>query len=284
LTLPKFDELMNPLLQALRTLGGSASIAELGDQVARDLGISDDDLSVAHDERRTEFEYRMAWTRTYLKLYGVLGNSGRGVWILTPEGRALQHVEPKEVTKAVRAAARSSRRDGASGSLTLEPVVTPEGALTKQSWREHAMSILLGMPPDAFERLCQRLLREAGFVEVTVTGRSGDGGIDGVGIVRLGGLLGFPILFQCKRYRGVVGPGAIRDFRGAMVGRADRGLVITTGSFSRDAKNEATRDGAPPIDLIDGEQLLDKLMEYRLGLGVRVVEEVVVYPDWFKDI
>ena len=146
------------------------------------------------------------------------------------------------------------------------------------------MATLYALPPDAFERLTQRLLRESGFVQVKVTGRSGDGGIDGVGIVQLGGLLGFPILFQCKRYRGSVGAGAIRDFRGAMIGRADRGLVITTGTFSRDARAEATRDGAPPIDLVDGEQLLDKLRELRLGVGVKMIEEVTVLPEWFTTI
>ncbi len=117
-----------------------------------------------------------------------------------------------------------------------------------------------------------------------VTGQSGDGGIDGVGIVRLGGLLSFPILFQCKRYQGSVSAGTIRDFRGAMIGRADRGLVITTGTFIREAKAEAIRDGAPPIDLVDGEQLLDKLKELRLGIEVEMVEKVSVLPGWFQRI
>ncbi len=141
--------------------------------------------------------------------------------------------------------------------------------------------ILIALPPDAFERLCQRLLRESGFVQVSVTGKSGDGEIDGVGIVRIGGLLGFPILFQCKRYAGSVSASAIRDFRGAMIGRADRGLVITTGTFSRDARTEATRDGAPPIDLVDGEELMDKLRELQLGVDVKLIEEVSVNNEWF---
>jgi restriction system protein len=157
-------------------------------------------------------------------------------------------------------------------------------AVLEQTWREKLLATLYALPSDAFERLCQRLLRESGFVQVKVTGRSGDGGIDGVGIVQLGGLLGFPVLFQCKRYRGSVGASAIRDFRGAMIGRADRGLVITTGTFSRDARAEATRDGAPPIDLVDGEQLLDKLRELRLGVGVKTIEEVTVLPEWFATI
>jgi restriction system protein len=154
----------------------------------------------------------------------------------------------------------------------------------EQVWRKQLLATLFDLPPDVFERLSQRLLRESGFVQVRVTGRTDDGGIDGIGIVRIGGLLGFPVLFQCKRYRGSVGASAIRDFRGAMIGRADRGIVITTGTFSRDARTEATRDGAPPIDLVDGEELMDKLKELRLGVGVRTIEEVFVQTDWFKQI
>ena len=157
-------------------------------------------------------------------------------------------------------------------------------AVLEETWREALLTKLLKLSPDAFERLCQRMLRESGFVEVKVTGRSGDGGIDGVGIIRLGGLLGFPVLFQCKRYRGSVGTGVIRDFRGAMIGRADRGLVITTGTFSRDAKIEATRDGAPPIDLVDGDQLLDKLKELHLGVKIEMIEQVSVIDDFFEKI
>ncbi len=152
------------------------------------------------------------------------------------------------------------------------------------SWRETLMTTLLEMPPDAFERLCQRLLRESGFIQVEVTGRSGDGGIDGHGVVRLAGLLSFPVIFQCKRYRNTVSAGAVRDFRGAMVGRADKGLIITTGSFTRDASLEATRDGAPPIDLIDGEQLIDKLKDLKLGVTTKQVEVVEVDPEWFAAI
>ena len=126
--------------------------------------------------------------------------------------------------------------------------------------------------PDAFERLAQRLLRESGFLQVEVTGKTGDGGIDGKGIVRVSGLLSFHVIFQCKRYRGSITPSQIRDFRGAMQGRADKGFFITTGTFTRDAIKEATRDGAPPIDLIDGELLCDKLKEFKLGVQTELTE------------
>lgn len=140
------------------------------------------------------------------------------------------------------------------------------------------------MPPDAFERLCQRLLRESGFVEVEVTGKSGDGGIDGRGIIRLAGLISFPVLFQCKRYSGSVGSNVVRDFRGAMAGRAERGLVLTTGHFTTEAQREATRPGVSLIDLIDSELLMDKMKELELGVSVEMVEKVEVKKDWFASI
>jgi restriction system protein len=137
--------------------------------------------------------------------------------------------------------------------------------------------------PDAFERLAQRLLRESGFTKVEVTGRSGDGGIDGTGVLRVN-LLSFHVLFQCKRYNGTVGAGVVRDFRGAMVGRADKGLIVTTGTFSPEAKREATRDGAPAIDLLDGEALCDLLKDLRIGVDVKQAEEVTLDEAAFRDL
>ena len=153
-------------------------------------------------------------------------------------------------------------------------------------WQDTALEVLKSMAPDAFERLCQRLLRESGFIQVEVTGRSGDGGIDGRGVVKLGGILSFHVIFQCKRYRDSVSSSAIRDFRGAMVGRADKGLFITTGTFTRDARSEAQRDGAPPLDLIDGDELVVMLKKMRLGIEVRekITEEVFVIKEWFEKI
>jgi restriction system protein len=104
--------------------------------------------------------------------------------------------------------------------------------------------------------------------------------------MRLGGLLSFHVIFQCKRYKGAVSSSQIRDFRGAMVGRADKSLMITTGNFTRDAEREATRDGAPAIDLIDGDLLADKLKELSLGIQTRLVtvEKVEVDHEWFLGI
>jgi restriction system protein len=286
MSIPKFDELFNPVLEAIKKLGGSASISELDEEVTMNLHLTDEEIAEAHNERMTELEYRLGWARSYLKAYGLLNNSERGIWVLTAKGKDVDTVDSRQVTRFFRGLRKSkSSKIAVKDPETIVSVEIAEAeAVLEETWREELMARLLELAPDTFERLCQRLLRESGFVEVKVTGRSGDGGIDGVGIVRLGGLLGFPVLFQCKRYRGSVPPSVIRDFRGAMIGRADRGLVITTGTFSRDAKLEAIRDGAPPIDLVDGEQLLDKLKELHLGITVKMIEQVSVLSDFFNEI
>ena len=143
---------------------------------------------------------------------------------------------------------------------------TTEAEHTFINYREAVAAKLLALPPAGFERFCQRLLRESGFEEVTITGRSGDGGIDGLGILQVNPLVSFKVLFQCKRYTGSVTPSQVRDFRGAMMGRADKGIIITTGSFTSDARKEAVRDGVPPIELVDGEKLVNMLEQLELGL------------------
>jgi restriction system protein len=279
--IPTFDAMMNPVIQALKSLGDSGTIEEVNNKAAEIAGLSDEQLEVLHDPEKggqTEVEYRLAWTRTYLKKYGVLDNSSRGVWALTAKGRQLDQVNPKTVRRFV-------QQQNKKAQTAAEPGIAEETDV-ETTWRDELLQTLWKMEPSAFERLVQRMLREAGFIQVEVTGRSGDGGIDGKGIMRLGGLLGFHVIFQCKRYQGSVGAGQVRDFRGAMVGRADKGLLITTGNFTKDAVREATRDGAPAIDLIDGDLLVDKLRE--LGLGVQTrkveVEEVTVDHSWFASV
>lgn len=281
--MPKYHELMNPLLQALRILGGSGSIEEISTQVSESLDLPDDVLGLLHDPDRssqTELDYRLAWARTYLKRYGLLENSERGVWLIAPEKRDITTIDPQEVVKTVREQVRKEREARTSTQENEEELLDQT-----ESWRRKLHLVLTKeMSSDAFERLAKRMLRESGFIQVEVTGRSGDGGIDGKGIVRVGGLLSFHVLFQCKKYQGSVSAGAIRDFRGALIGRADKGLFITTGTFTRDAIREATRDGATPIDLMDGNQLADKLKELRLGIKTEMVESVDIDTDWFENI
>jgi restriction system protein len=293
--IPPYNELLWPTLRALSVLGGSASINEIAETVMKDEAFTEEQQAVLHnDGPDTELRYRLAWARSYLKGMRLATNSARGVWTLTDEGTAIM-TDPglddhgrRELVRATWGAftveLRQGRRERGSSRTPTAPAV-PDEESDAPTWKEELLQALVTMAPDAFERLAKRLLREADFDSVNVTGGSGDGGIDGLGIYRLG-LVSFPIFFQCKRYRGAVGSGAVRDFRGAMAGRGDKGLLITTGSFTADAKKEATRDGAPPIDLIDGDRLCDLLKTYEIGVGttVRQVEDVTVDASFFADL
>jgi len=280
-SVPTFDSMLLPTIQALQILGGSGTTEEIYEKVVQILSVPDKVLEILHGSTsQSEVEYRLAWSRTYLKKYGLLQNSARGVWSLVSTSINLNDLDPKEIVKTV----RDADKNKAESSDALDEAVGAIEALEDLAWHQQLHKTLLSLDPSAFERLAQRLLRESGFIQVQVTGKAGDGGIDGVGIARINGFLSFHVLFQCKRYHGSVTAGQIRDFRGAMQGRTDKGLFITTGTFTRDAIKEATRDGAPPIDLIDGEQLVQRLKELGLGVRITMIESVEIDTDWFTKI
>ena len=286
---PSYVEMLWPTLRAIRAIGDSGSIEEIVEKVVELEGFTEEQQSVLHgDGPGSEIQYRLAWSRTYLKGMGLLDNSARGVWALTDKGRdpSLDEATVLKLHSEYTTQLRIRQRARRKAERDREPAAGDQaGQESARDWKEELLDALLAMPPAGFERLAQRLLREAGFISATVMGRSGDGGIDGLGVYRLS-LVSFPVYFQCKRYRGSVGPGVVRDFRGAMAGRGDKGLLITTGSFTGDAKREATRDGAPPIDLIDGDGLCDLLKKYDLGVKttVRQVEEITVHSEFFLDV
>lgn len=279
----KFHDLMNPVLKALHDLGGSGSVEEIEEEVTQNLGLTEDQVNEIHRESRTKLSYRSAWARNYLKQAGYLENSSRGVWALTELGQKTSEIEKDDVLKAVRALKRS--KEPSSNEVSTNQVDQDESAEIEDfDWQDRLIEVMRNITPDQFERLCQRLLRELEFVNVEVTGRSHDGGIDGKGIVKIGGVLSFHVVFQAKRFQGTVSSSVIRDFRGAMSGRADKGLILTTGSFSREARKEAARDGAIPIDLIDGNEFAERLKELGLGVTVEMVEEVSIKSDWFNNL
>lgn len=291
---PTHVEMAWPTLQVLEQRGGSASRQEIDAGIAEILNLSDEVLEQLQGSGpMLKVHYRASWTRTYLKRMGVIDNSRHGVWSLTESGRQLDaETDFKELFREIaREASKRSRSKSAApeslsdGDRQDDLPVDPEGDPDEEdTWEDILLATLRAMPPDAFERLCQRVLRVHGFTEVEVTGRSGDGGIDGKGVLRVG-LVSFKVAFQCKRYEGAVGPGHIRDFRGAMTGRADKGLVLTTGYFSTSAEREAVRDGVPVIDLIDGEELCRLLQDARLGVEVEVEEKISgIDPVFFASI
>lgn len=289
-SLPDLPDMMLATVEALDSLGGSASIQELDEKVIELEGVSEQEqtLTMPGDKYRPRVNYYLAWARTYLKRGGALVNSARGVWALTETGSAISEItqtraiyeqvnfEERERTKARKEAAKGLKSDIAEAAEAGEPE-------DSEPWRSHLIAALIAMKADAFERLSQRLLREAGFTKVEVRGKTGDGGIDGLGILRVN-LVTFQVYFQCKKWQGSVGSKEIRDFRGAVQGRADKGLFITTGHFSSQASDEATRDGAIAIDLIDGDRLCDLLKQHSLGVHTKMIEQVSVDGGWFQTL
>lgn len=286
LVVPSFDELLVPTVKALVRLGGSGSVEEINNLVYEIAKIPEDVLQIPHgdSDTRKEVDYRLAWSKTYLKKFGLLENSSRGIWALIKSDIDVSTLDNIEIVRYVRERSTIDKLDKSielkSTSTEVEKEVEDEIENTEE-WKNHLLGVLYNISPSAFERLAQRILRESGFSQVEVTGKVGDGGIDGKGIIRVGGLLSFHVIFQCKRYKGSVSPSQIRDFRGAMQGRADKGLIITTGTFTREAIKEATRDGAPPIDLIDGELLCEKLKELKLGVSTKLTETIEIKNEWF---
>lgn len=272
----QFVNWFGPLLDALRKLGGSGSPDEVVEQIAADLSISDEVQNELVPSGQPRFRNQVAWARFYLAREGLLDSSRRGVWSLTERGRTttLTPEQSRELFRRWVAVFQEQRRAKTAEQEPLEEQVAEETGGPSNDYRTAILEILRALPPAGFERLSQRLLREAGFTHVEVTGQSNDGGIDGHGTLQINPLVSFKVLFQCKRYSNSVTPSLVRDFRGAMAGRADKGIIITTGSFTTEARREANRDGVPPIELVDSDKLIDMLAHLELGLNPVTTYEV----------
>ena len=276
-----------PTVQAMTDLGGSGTNDEIARRVSEILALTEEQQAEPHPGgSRTEVEYRLAWARTLLKNIGALENSARGVWSLTERGRTLDEADVMEGYRTWRAEMIARRRDQLGADAEVDATDRPEAiAESEPDWEQRLLSVVLDMDPVAFERLFVRILKEAGFANVKTTVASGDEGIDGTGVYSLS-LVSFPVYFQCKRWRSCIGSREIRDFRGAMVGRADHALFVTTSSFTPSARVEANRPGAPPIDLIDGERLCSLLREFSLGVRAtpRTVFDISVDEVFFQNV
>jgi len=277
---PRFVRYFGPLIEALKQLGGSGGPEEVRGLIASSLAISEEEQSEQLPSGTSRFDNQVAWARFYLTRAGLLESSRRGVWSLTEKGHATALQLMKDLHKLF-AAERKARPSADAGEESFDSPSPEAAAQGPSNHRERLLATLKSLPAAGFERLCQRLLREAGFQHVTITGRSGDGGLDGNGVVEVNAFVSFRVLFQCKRYSGAVVPAQVRDFRGAMAGRADKGIILTTGTFTAEARREAVRDGVPPIELVDGEKLLDMFEKLELGLKPRAAYDID--EDFFQD-
>lgn len=272
---PGYKYFLHPTLKSLYTLGGSGSNEEIYKTVLSIMNLSDEIIDELHSFTMTEVEYKLMWARTYLKNYGAVENSRQGVWSLTSKGvklACLDTIDTKEIIDFT-----NKKRELAKSEVKIDAAM-----IEHNDWRKSISDILHSIDPYAFERLAQRLLRECGFSDVVVTKKSGDGGIDGTGKLKIKGIFSFNVAFQCKRYRGQVGAPAIRDFRGSLPTSIEKGVMITTGSFSHAAREEASSEGKCLIDLMDGEELIDKLAEY--GIGLREIKSYEIDEDFFNSL
>lgn len=284
-TVPKYGELITTTFSALKALGGSGKNDEINEKVAEILAISDEILEIPHlnSSSLSEVNYRLAWARTILKKHGAISNSERSVWSITPGFSNKATVDGEDIYRRHNKNKSSSNKK----STSKESELSETGEITElpeeiRPWRKRLYDVLVKMDPYAFERLTQRLLRESGFTQVEVTKKSGDGGIDGTGKLRINGIFSFNIAFQCKRYQGVVSSGDIRDFRGSLTTNIEKGVFITTGTFSKAAIEEASSPGKQQIDLIDGEEFITKLAEF--GIGVVEVKDYKIDEEYFNQI
>jgi restriction system protein len=279
---PKFVQFFSPVIEALKELDGSGRPSEVREVISRQLNISESDRTELLDGGVPRFDNQVAWARFYLVKEGLVDSSKRGVWSLSDRGREIELLSFDESLAIFRRIhsefqpEKVSEEEIAQQDEIVEETIAPNDTAVSDdsSYRKKLLEVLLSLPPAGFERLCQRLLRESGFEQVVVMGRSGDGGIDGQGILQINPFVSFKVLFQCKRYTGSVSVSQVRDFRGAMMGRADKGIILTTGTFTSDSQKEAVRDGVPPIELVHGDKLLDMFENLELGLTPRKTYDV----------
>jgi restriction system protein len=282
---PKFVQYFAPVVETLKQLGGSGRPAEVRDAIANQFQISEQERTELLEGGAPRFDNQVAWARFYLVKAGIIDSSRRGVWSLSDKGRAIETLSDQEALTIFKQVQSEFLNNGTPNEKipeseeAISEKIAPNNVSTNEdpSYRRQLLELLLSLPPSGFERLCQRLLRESGFEQVIVTGRTGDGGIDGQGILQINPFVSFKVLFQCKRYTGSVSVSQVRDFRGAMMGRADKGIILTTGTFTTDAQREAVRDGVPPIELVHGEKLLDMFEHLELGLKPRTTYDVDVH-------
>lgn len=273
---PAFVRYFQLIIDALRELGGSARPAEVVEFISSKYDISDEDVNTLLKGGQSRFENQVNWARFYLTQAGILDSSQRGVWTLTEKGRntKLSHNEAVELFRKIHKPFSDEWHKRKKEQKDIDEDESDVEIVEDGEHRSQLLELLKSLPPGGFERICQRLLRESGFQNVVVTGRSGDGGIDGHGVLQINPLVSVQVLFQCKRYQGAVTPSQVRDFRGAMSGRTEKGIIMTTGTLSGEARKEAIRDGVPPIELVDGDRLVEMFEQLELGLKHRTVYDI----------
>lgn len=276
---PQFVTYMIPILEVLKENGGAGDTSEIIDKVIDKLQIPEEAVAQMNNSGQSTVRNRIQWARFYLSKAGLLNIEKRGIWELTQEGfdhKLISHEQVYDLFRKIH-----KQYEGVKPAKSRKEEVEIENVEGSEFESVKLLNILKTLTAAGFEKICKRLLTEIGIHDIVITGRSGDQGIDGIGVIKLNDVVNFNIVFQCKKYKEAVAPHDVRDFRGAMQGRADKGLILTTGRFTAEGKKEATRDGVPPIELIDGERLVELFEKYEIGLKPVTVYQIV--PEFFKN-
>ncbi|MBT8365653.1 MAG: restriction endonuclease [Deltaproteobacteria bacterium] len=277
---PQFLVYIQPLIEVLKNNGGSGTTSDIIDQVIETMDIPDKEVAKTISSGASRVRNRIQWARMYLVKSDLMDSSQRGIWKLTEKGFEID-LNDDSVYKLFKKVQGTFDHKKKIKKTIKEDAEIDEVVVEDEAHGEILINILKNLSPSGFEKICKRLLTEVGIHDVQVTGQTGDQGIDGTGVIKINDVVGFNVIFQCKKYKNAVAPRHVRDFRGTMQGRADKGIIITTGRFTKEAKREAVRDGVPPIELIDGEKLISLFEKYKLGLKPKVVYDVL--PDFFEN-
>lgn len=271
----EFVQWFGPLLDALRELGYSGKPKEVSNKIATNLNLKEEFLDENLKSGTNRFQNQVAWARQYLTWEGLLDSSTRGTWKLTELGQntTLDYESAHKIFMKWVEINQKARKNKTEKEVIEEfEQEQPENIELKAE--QSLIDVLQNLSPAGFENVCKELLREHGFENVEVTGKSHDGGIDGFGVLELNPFVSFKVIFQCKRYKGSVSRSQVGDFRNAMIGRAEKAIIMTTGTFTKEAEKEASRDGAPPIELVDGNKLVLMFEKVELGLKPKTIYEI----------
>ncbi len=275
---PEFLKYIIPVLTALQNNGGAGESSDIIEQVISHLGITEAELEETTTNGQSRIRNQIQWARFYLFKSGLIDNGQRGIWRLTKEGLN-EHLNEDDVYLLFKSVQERVKKTATSKLAKKES--TFDNITTEDETHTVALlNLIRNLSPGGFEKLCKRLLTEIGITDIAITGGAGDQGIDGKGLVKLNDVVSLNIVFQCKRYKETVSPHHVRDFRGAMQGRGEKGLIITTGRFTKEAKSEANRDGVTPIELIDGDRLVELFEKNKIGLKPVIIYEID--QDFFK--
>lgn len=275
---PEFVKWFRPLMECLHDLG-AAKPREAADWIAEKESVSPEEREIQNKNGGERFLNQVCFARQYLLWEGLIDGSKYGIWSLTPLGTKTHLTDENALAicrkwQKFHAKSRSQRENQSCDDTSVNPTQKDEEEFDAEDTPGNTLlNVLRSLSPTGFEHFCRHLLLAHDFEKVTVTQRSRDGGIDGEGILKINPFVSSVVVFQCKKYSNSVSSDDVQKLRGAAGGKADKAILITTGTFSGPAQAEASRT-SPRIELIDGELLVEMCESKQIGLMPRTIYDI----------